>query len=90
MQINYNYEKHFSHDVPVFRIPSESPNPNDTKNTRGRLSTLLKKIRNKHRNTDNPREMRNSVNLFTYLTARPDIKLLMALPNAHTATANPT
>jgi len=79
-----------SHDIPVFRIPSESPNANETKNTRGKLSTLLKKIRNRHKNTDSPVEMKNSVNLFTYFTVRPDKKLPTALPNAHTATPNPT
>ena len=81
---------HYSHDIPVFRIPSESPNPKETKNTRGKLSTLLKKIRNRHRKTDNPMEVINNVNLFTYFTLRPAVKLPMALPNAHTATPNPT
>ena len=32
----------------------------------------------------------NSVNLLTYFTVRPAVKLPMALPNAHTAIANPT
>ena len=78
------------HDVAVLKIPSESPNPKDTKNTREKLSTLLKKIKNRLKNIDNPVEMMNRVNLFTYLTVRPAVKLPMALPNAHTATANPT
>ena len=80
----------YSHDIPVFRTPSESPNPKETKNTRGKLFTLSKNIRKRHKNIDSPVEMMNSVNLLTYFTVRPDMKLLMAPPNAHTATPNPT
>ena len=85
----YTYT-HCLHEIPVFRIPSESPNPKDVKNTRGKLSTLSKKIRNRHKNIDNPLQIINSVNLFTYFTLRPAMKLPIALPNAHTATPNPT
>jgi len=50
----------------------------------------LKKIRNSDKNIVIPMEKINRVNLFTYFTILPDTKLLIALPNAHTATANPT
>ena len=86
----HNYKQYYSHDIPVFRTPSENPNPKETKNTRGKLSTLLKKIRKRHKKIDSPVETMNSVNLFTYFTALPDITLPVALPNAHTATPNPT
>ena len=79
-----------SHDIPVFRIPSDSPNPKETKNTKMKLSSFSKNIRNRHKKIDSPVEMKNSVNLLTYLTTRPDRKLPMALANAHTATPKPT
>jgi len=50
----------------------------------------LKKIRNSDKNIVIPMEKMNKVNLFAYFTSLPDIKLLIALPNAHMATANPT
>ena len=71
-------------------MPSESPNPKETRNTSMKLSSLPKKIRNRHNDIDSTVEVMNSVNLRTYFTTRPSAKLPMALPNAHTATPNPT
>ena len=55
-----------------------------------KLSSLPKKMRNRHNDIDSTVEVMNSVNLRTYFTTRPSTKLPMALPNAHTATPNPT